>query len=115
MSSTSCADLAGGVADGSETDMALRFLNHCLSNSIQVHYLVSSSLTGGDWRTSTLLEAEAQTYMRAVLEAYTASSALRRGLRSGDSLFYLQCLTDAATRCDFVRVAAAPTFPLATS
>ncbi|AIO02014.1 hypothetical protein LPMP_343920 [Leishmania panamensis] len=109
--STSAAD----ITEGTEDDMALRFLNHCLSNAVQVHYLVTSSLQGGDWQTSTLLGAEAQAYMRALLAAYASSSTFRRRLVSGDSLHYLQCLTDEATRADFVRVAAAPSFSFASS
>ncbi|KAG5466455.1 hypothetical protein LSCM4_01606 [Leishmania orientalis] len=103
------------VVESTEADMALRFLNHCLSNAVQVHYLVANSLEGGDWQTSKLLEAEAQAYMRALLAAYTASSTFRRQLVSGDSLYYLQCLTDETTRADFVRVAAAPSFPFASA
>ncbi|GET92925.1 hypothetical protein, conserved [Leishmania tarentolae] len=101
------------IEDSAEADMALRFLNHCLSNAVQVHYLVTSSLQRGDWQTSTLLGAEAQAYMRALLAVYAASSALRQQLVSGDSLYYLQCLTEETTRADFVRVAAAPSFPFA--
>ncbi|KAG5466990.1 hypothetical protein LSCM1_01168 [Leishmania martiniquensis] len=106
---------AADVGEVTEADLALRFLNHCLSNAVQVHYLVTSSFQGGDWQTSTLLGAEVQTYMRELLAAYAANSALRRQLVSGDSLYYLQCLTDETTRTDFVRVAAAPSFPFASS
>ncbi|TPP44666.1 Protein kinase domain family protein [Leishmania donovani] len=108
MTTSTPSAAAAGFKERTEADMALRFLNHCLSNAVQVHYLVISSLRGGDWKTSTLLEAEAQAYMRALLAVYAASSGFRRQLVSGDSLYYLQCLTDEATRTDFVRVAAAP-------
>ncbi|AYU83210.1 hypothetical protein conserved [Leishmania donovani] len=113
MTTSTPSAAAAGFKERTEADMALRFLNHCLSNAVQVHYLVISSLRGGDWKTSTLLEAEAQAYMRALLAVYAASSGFRRQLVSGDSLYYLQCLTDEATRTDFVRVAAAPSFPFA--
>ncbi|CBZ30956.1 conserved hypothetical protein [Leishmania mexicana MHOM/GT/2001/U1103] len=113
MTTPTSSTTADGVKESTEIDMALRFLNHCLSNAVQVHYLVTSSLQGGDWQTSTLLGAEAQAYMGALLAVYAASSAFRRQLVSGDSLYYLQCLTDETTRSDFVRVAAAPSFPFA--
>ncbi|KPA86491.1 hypothetical protein ABB37_00640 [Leptomonas pyrrhocoris] len=96
-------------------DVELRLLNHCLSNSVQVHYLVTSSFTGDSWQSSSLLEADTQRYMKALLMKYGTSTALRSRLVSGDSLYYLQCLTNAETRCDFVRVAAAPFFPLASA
>lgn len=111
VASSSSAPAASSSASGD----ALRFLNHCLSNAVQVHYLVVASMQDGDWRTSSLLGDEAQTYMRALLHAYGSSSALRRQLISGDALYYLQSLTDEATRVDFIRVAAAPAFPFAAS
>ncbi|KAG5492825.1 hypothetical protein JKF63_01405 [Porcisia hertigi] len=113
MAMSTLSTTPASIKEDMEADMALRFLNHCLRNAVQVHYFVASSLQGGDWRTSTLLGSEAQEYMRALLAVYAASSALRRQLISGDSLYYLQCLTDESTRADFVRVAAAPSFPFA--
>jgi hypothetical protein len=101
-----------------EEEWALRFLNHCLSSATQVHYLVTSSFTGDgeeDWKTSSLLQPDSQEYMRALLNRYAASTALRARLDTGESLYYLQCLTDEDTRDDFVRVAAAPFFPFAST
>lgn len=118
LSSSSLAPSMRGLtpapsAPESEGDVELRFLNHCLSSAVQVHYLVTSSFTNDDWRSSSLLAAETQTYMKALLRKYAASAALRGRLVTGDSLYYLQCLTDEETREDFVRVAAAPHFPFA--
>ncbi|KPI85797.1 hypothetical protein ABL78_5154 [Leptomonas seymouri] len=102
----------GNTADADDA-LELRFLNHCLSSAVQVHYLVSSSFTGENWETSSLLEPDTQYYMRALLMKYAASATLRGRLVSGESLYYLQCLTDDETRGDFVRVAAAPFFAFA--
>ncbi|KAL7710223.1 hypothetical protein N2W54_008123 [Lotmaria passim] len=123
MSTTATSSAAGtSAASGnpsptldSEDDMELRFLNHCLSNAVQVHFLVTSSFTDESWQSSSLLEVDSQQYMQALLSKYAASAVLRARLISGDSLYYLQCLTDEQTRGDFVQVAAAPIFPFASA
>lgn len=102
-----------GASTDEADELELRFLNCCLGNATQVHYLVTSSFTDDDASSSSLLEADAQHYMKALLNKYAASATLRSRLSSGDSLYFLHCLTDEATRGDFVRVAAAPLFPLA--
>ncbi|RNF10720.1 uncharacterized protein Tco025E_06864 [Trypanosoma conorhini] len=94
----------------------LHFLNECLVDALAVHLLVSHALVsctdGGDgqaWRCS-LLEEDAQLYLRRLLQKYTSSSAMRRKLISARSLHYLRCLTDEKTREEFVLVAAHPSF-----
>ena len=94
MSTTATSSSAGtSAASGhprptldSEDDMELRFLNHCLSNAVQVHFLVTSSFTDESWQSSSLLEVDSQQYMQALLSKYAASAVLRARLISGDSL-----------------------------
>lgn len=97
-------------ADSSAVENDLRFLNSCLVDARAVHLLVMNSLTGTTPDTSQLLQEETQLYLQNLLQRFTTTVALRRRLVSGKSLLFLQCLTDADTRTDFVRAAANPAF-----
>lgn len=117
--------MASALALLPEEEKEIAFCNSCLANPRQLHVFVIASLrepgavtvAGGVSAdlvktsvSSVLLDSETQSYLRALYVKYSSSMALRRRLVSGNTLYYLQCLTDDTTRFDFISRAADPTF-----